>query len=258
MNTPNIKPLPFLPALLYFGIPSAFVAIIVYTVMPWLTARGFPIFFNYLLVYATAPMLALIAASLIAYQREGRAMDWNGISARFRLGQMNGRSWLWAIGLAVFMFITAGSLAFTARWLSSFIAPPAYWPAELRPAAPTAAASAALPTEFMGMPLAGNWWILAILLGSLVIATLGEEFWWRGYILPRQELVHGKQTWIVHGLMWAAFHLFAPWNLFVILPGCLALSYVAQRLKNTWPAVIAHGLANGLLVLIVVAMGIVR
>ncbi|HKZ70997.1 MAG TPA: CPBP family intramembrane glutamic endopeptidase, partial [Anaerolineales bacterium] len=149
-------------------------------------------------------------------------------------------------------------LGFTALWLSSFFAPPAYWPAELKPAAPAANASAALPTELMGMPLADNWWILAVLLGSLVIATLGEEFWWRGYILPRQELVHGKRTWIVHGLMWAAFHLFAPWNLIAILPGCLALSYVAQRLKNTWPAVIAHGLANGLLVLIVVVMGIAR
>lgn len=40
----------------------------------------------------------------------------------------------------------------------------------------------------------------------------------------------------------------------VILPGCLALSYVAQRLKNTWPAIIAHGLENGLLEVIVVIL----
>ncbi len=256
VNTANIKPLPFLPALLYFGIPSALAALIVYAVMPWLAARGVPIFFNYMLTYATTPMLALIAASLIAYQREGRAMNWKGISDRFRFGPMTGRSWLWAIGLTVFMFLSAGSLGFIARWLSSFIAPPAYWPAELKPAAPSA--GAALPTEFMGMPLAGNWWILAVLLASLVIATLGEEFWWRGYILPRQELVYGSRTWIVHGLMWTAFHAFIPWNLVAILPGCLALAYVAQRLKNTWPVVIAHGLANGLLVLIVVVMGITR
>lgn len=94
---------------------------------------------------------------------------------------------------------------------------------------------------------------------SLIIATLGKELWWRGYILSRQELAHGSRTWIVHGLLlWAAFHLFAPWNFIGILPGCLALAYVAQRLKNTWPAAIAHGLANGLLVLVVVVMGIAR
>jgi membrane protease YdiL (CAAX protease family) len=108
----------------------------------------------------------------------------------------------------------------------------------------------------MGLSLAGNWWILLVLLVSLVIATFGEEIWWRGYILPRQELVHGNRTWLIHGLLWTAFHIFTPWNLLAILPGSLALSFVAQRLKNTWPAVIAHGLANGLLVVIIVVLGI--
>jgi membrane protease YdiL (CAAX protease family) len=223
-----------------------------------LAARGFPIFFNYLLVYATAPMLALIAASLIAYLREGRTLNRNDLSKRFRLGQMKISFWFWAVGLAAFMFLTAGALSFTARWLvsSTIFAPPDYWPDELKPTASIASANTVLPTEFMGMPLAGNWWIVAVLIGSLIIATLGEELWWRGYILPRQELAHGKRTWIIHGLLWTFFHLFAPWNLIAILPGCLALSYVAQRLKSTWPVIIAHGLANGLLVLIVVILGI--
>jgi len=109
----------------------------------------------------------------------------------------------------------------------------------------------------MGVPLQGNWWVFVIMLASLVIATLGEELWWRGYILPRQELAHGKGTWIIHGLLWTAFHLYAPWNLITLLPGSLALSFVVQRLKNTWPAVIAHGLVNGLPVLILVFMGII-
>lgn len=258
MNSPQVRPLPLLPALPYFGIPLVIAAIIVYGIMPSLAALGLPIFFNYLLVYATAPMLVLFVVSLIAYRREGRALSRSGIADRFRLGQMNGRCWLWAIGLLVFMFVSAGALSFTARWVSSIIAPPAYWPAELKPGAAPASTNAALPTEFMGVPLAGNWWILPVLVASLVIATLGEEFWWRGYILPRQELVYGNRTWIVHGLPWAAFHLFAPWNFISILPGCLAVSYVAQKLKNTWPGIIAHGLANGLLVLIVVVLGIFR
>jgi len=160
--------------------------------------------------------------------------------------------------LTLFMLLSVGLLAFTTRWLASFslLAPPDYWPAELKPTIQSASANNVIPSEFMGISLAGNWWILIVLLISLVIATFGEELWWRGYILPRQELAHGKQTWVIHGLLWTSFHLFAPWNLIAILPGSLALSYVAQRLKNTWPAVIAHGLANGLLVLTVVVMGI--
>ncbi len=257
-NSNNIKPLAIWPALLYFGIPAVVVIIIVYVVMPLLAGRGLPIFFNYLLVYATVPMLALLATSIIAYQREGNVLSWHGFKTRFRLNKMDGKTWLWAIGLALFMLLSVGLLSFTARWLSSFslLSPPDYWPNELKPSAPGSPSGIAIPTEFMGLSLAGNWWILPLLLGSLVIATLGEELWWRGYILPRQELAHGRWTWLIHGLLWTAFHSFAPWNLLAILPGSLALSFVAQRFKNTWPAIIAHGLANGLLVTIIVVLGI--
>jgi membrane protease YdiL (CAAX protease family) len=257
-NISIIKPLSFWKALLYFGIPAVVAILIVYVAMPLLDARGVPIFFNYLLVYATAPMIALIAASVIAYWREGNVMSWAGIKTRFRLNKMGGKSWFWAIGLTLFMFLSASLLSSTARWLASFplFAPPDHWPAELKPTTASAPGMNAIPTALMGIPLAGNWWIFFAMLASLVIATLGEELWWRGYILPRQELAHGNRTWIIHGLLWTLFHLYAPWNLITILPGCLALSFVAQRLKNTWPAVIAHGLANGLGVLIVVVIGI--
>lgn len=254
----RIKPMSIWSALLYFGIPAAVVIIIVYVVMPFLAVRGVPIFFNYLLVYATIPMLALLAASVFAYRREGNVISWHGFKMRFRLNKMDGKDWLWAIGLTLFMLLSVGLLSFTARWLSSFslLAPPGYWPTELNPSAPGGSTGASVPTVFLGISLAGNWWILLVLLISLVIATFGEELWWRGYILPRQELVHGNWTWLIHGLLWTAFHLFAPWNLLAILPGSLALSFVAQRLKNTWPAVIAHGFANGILVVIVV-LGII-
>jgi len=257
-NTSIIKPLSFRMALLYFGIPAALAILVVYGIMPLLDARGVPIFFNYLLVYATAPMLALLAASVVAYQREGNDLSWSRFKARFRLNKMGARSWLWAIGLTLFMFISASALSFTSRWLASFplFSPPDHWPAELKPTTGGPLVANAIPTELMGIPLAGNWWVFIALLVSLVIATLGEEFWWRGYILPRQELAHGKRAWVIHGLLWTSFHLFAPWNPITILPGCLALSFVTQRLKNTWPAVIAHGLANGLAVLIVTVMGI--
>jgi membrane protease YdiL (CAAX protease family) len=259
MNNYNIKPLSFKLSLLYFGIPAAIAIFIVYVIMPLLARYGLPIFYNYFLVYATLPMLALIVAAIVAYRREGNVMAWPELKSRFRLNKMDGRSWLWAIGLMLFMFLSASLLSFAARWLASFrfFAPPDFWPAELKPTAASGAAITAIPSELMGVPLAGNWWVLIFMLASLVIATFGEELWWRGIILPRQELAHGNRTWIIHGLLWTAFHSFAPWNLISILPGCLALSFVTQRLKNTWPAVIAHGLANGLLVIIIVVLGIV-
>jgi membrane protease YdiL (CAAX protease family) len=253
-HSPPISPLPLWKSLLLFAVPSALAGVVVYGVMPILAARGLPIFFNYLITYATAPMLLLIAASLVAVRMEGRELSWAALTNRFRLNRMGGRDWLWAIGLTVFMFLTAGLLAFTARWIATTFPVPAYFPDELKPTA--ARAVGALPTTFMGLPLAGNWWIAAAMLASLVIATLGEELWWRGYILPRQELTHGRWTWVIHGFLWTLFHAFAPWNLIAILPGCLALSFVAQRRRNTWPGIVAHGLANGLLVMVIVVFGI--
>lgn len=85
------------------------------------------------------------------------------------------------------------------------------------------------------------------------MVTLAEEFWWRGLILPRQELAMGKVTWMVHGLLWTLFHLFWFWNTLLILPMCLAISLMVYQRKNTTPAIIAHFLINGVGVIPIVA-----
>jgi membrane protease YdiL (CAAX protease family) len=79
----------------------------------------------------------------------------------------------------------------------------------------------------------------------LTFNILGEEFWWRGVILPRQEIVHGNKTWIIHGILWTLFHAFKYWAWIGLLPVCLTIAYVAQKRKNTWPGIITHLLFNG-------------
>lgn len=108
----------------------------------------------------------------------------------------------------------------------------------------------------MWQTLLGNWPVLITFLVVWVIATLGEELWWRGVILPRQELAHGTHTWIVHGLLWTLFHVFTPWKLILLLPGALALSFVAQRTRSTIPGFIAHALVNGIEILVLLVVGV--
>ena len=253
----NLKPMRLGTSLLHFGIPTAFVLFVVYVVVPYFAEQGMHIFYNYVIINLTLPMIFLLAAAWIAFRREGHAPTWDAFKARFRLRRPTGKIWLWVVGLTLFMIATAGLLSPVARKLAEvpLLAPSERLPEEMRQP-PGGEPGGELPTELMGMPLAGNWWIPAVMLASLVIATLGEEFWWRGYILPRQELVFGKNTWVLHGILWALFHLYAPWNLLTILPGALALSYVVQRLQNTTVAILAHGLANGLLVILVVVLGV--
>src|SRR6266852_7471582 len=56
------------------------------------------------------------------------------------------------------------------------------------------------PKDFMGIPLHGAWWILVYYAVLILVCNIGgEELWWRGYVLPRQELAFGRS----HGLFMA-------------------------------------------------------
>ena len=46
--------------------------------------------------------------------------------------------------------------------------------------------------------------------------------------------------------MWTLLHVFKWWQMFALLPGALALSFVVQRFQNTWPGIIAHLITNGI------------
>jgi membrane protease YdiL (CAAX protease family) len=87
----------------------------------------------------------------------------------------------------------------------------------------------------------------------------GEELWWRGYILLRQELSQGCWAWLIHGVLWTLFHAFKWWDLLNLLPVCLLISYAAQRTKNNWIPCIAHYLFNGLgfLVVLLAVLGLI-
>lgn len=260
MKNSQIKPLSFWNSLPYFGFPTLAAFLIVYIIMPFLDRNGMPLFFNYLIVYATAPMLMLIAAAVFFFYHDEKDHTFSRFKKRFRFNKMDAKSWLWTILLTLFMFASASLFSFISRWLASIphLGPPDFWPDELNPTKGGGAMGSGIPSSLMGIPLSGNWWVFFVMLFSLIIATFGEELWWRGYILPRQEEVHGKKTWIIHGVLWTLFHSYAPWNLVTLLPGCLALSFVAQKLKNTWPGIIAHGAANGLLVLVITMLGILN
>lgn len=96
-------------------------------------------------------------------------------------------------------------------------------------------------------------------------ATFGEEWGWRGYLLPKmKEKLPMLPMLLVNGVIWGLWH--APltaighnygmgyWGFpftgilamcgFCIVMGTL-LSYISLRTGSVWPAVIAHGSING-------------
>jgi membrane protease YdiL (CAAX protease family) len=92
----------------------------------------------------------------------------------------------------------------------------------------------------------GRYWLLLVWAPYWILNRLGEEFLWRGVMLPRQEVTFGKHAWIIHGFGWGLFHIAFGWQLLItLLPLIFIQSYIVQRTKNSWIGVIMHGGLNG-------------
>jgi len=77
-----------------------------------------------------------------------------------------------------------------------------------------------------------------------LLNILGEEFLYRGWMLPRQEAAFGRYAWLVNGTMFTFQHFMQPWNFPAIWPGALFMAYAVQRQRNTWMGIVQHGLMN--------------
>jgi len=252
-STSTIPPLPLWQALLYFGLPALLFRIFLYNVTPALVRLGASPFQANIVTF-TVPAAILFALAFAFYQRDGNELSWPAIRRRFRLLPMTGKDWLWAVGGLLLTFLSIGALSPTALLLIDSIpaiAPPDFFPPWLRPGVPL---DTALFSSFIGQPLQGNWSVAVLFFVMLFFNIAGEELWWRGYLLPRQEQVHGRRTWLIHGLLWWLWHLaFYPWQVVALLPICLALPYIAQRRQNTWVALVIH-LQNAIILLVILAM----
>ena len=240
MNTLNdIKPLSWPKAALLFASTSALITGGVYLGIPALQNIGFTFLQAYLVCFYT-PFLFIFAISILAYRLEGNEWSWKAFARRYRLRRMDRSTWLWTVALILVGGLAALGLSFTGKWLASIplFAPPDYFPAEINPSKEMAAGI------FMDTPLTGQWWIVLAYSAGWFFNIVGEELLWRGYVLPRQEACHRERAWLIHGMMWAIWHIFWRWNLLAILPAALTIPFVVQRTRNTWVGIIAHGIAN--------------
>jgi membrane protease YdiL (CAAX protease family) len=107
-----------------------------------------------------------------------------------------------------------------------------------------------VPSFLLGMDLVrgtGTPALFAIWLPFFCCNILGEELFWRGYILPRQELAFGRHAWAINGALWGMFHLpFGGPLLLLLLPIFGLLPWLVQRHRNVWLGVIVHGIYNGI------------
>lgn len=108
--------------------------------------------------------------------------------------------------------------------------------------------------------------IQAILIAPLIngLPALGEEFGWRGYLLPKLMPLGGRKAMVLIGIIWGVWHwpvilmgyeyglnyAGAPWPgllLFVWFTFIVGtyLGWLTLKSNSVWPAVIAHASIDG-------------
>ena len=195
--------------------------------------------------------------SLVIIYRELGTLRWSAIRQRTwlqtprdpRTNQPNAKLFWWLLPALFFSGLVNLALA------GYLDAPMAWLFPSLKPA-PFTEMSQLATRAFQG-----QWWILGIALVSFVFNYfLGEEFLFRGVLLPKMQGVFGKYDWLANAVLFGLYHLHKPWMITSIIASALAMSWPARRFRSNWMAVVVHGVeAVPVLVMdLVVILGLLR
>ncbi len=219
-KTNTLKPLKFWQSLLFFLTPGMFGALGMYWGLPFLVRSGMTEEKAYNTVHLTV-FLGLFLATIIALQKENRTIQWSAILERLRIKPMRSNAWKLTLVFLFLYLLTGLLLNILAQFIYEHLD---FWPPDA------------------DIPLTN----IPSLIFVFLVNIISEELWWRGYILPRQELKHGQVAWILNGVLWSFFHLYKWWAVpFMVLRQWM-IPFVAQRTKNTTPAILIHFVSNGI------------
>ncbi len=232
--------------LLMFAWPAAWYTLIIYVARPLMVpaAGSTPTWFM-LLVMVLGPG-AELAAGLLMLRHEGGSLSYAWLQQRLRLHWPRGLR-AWAIVLAVLVGAFALSMALTPlnRALAEVpgFVPPAWWPNASNPTVEVAIASDVFPD----VRLAGNVGFVLLYLLIGLINVVGEEVYYRGFLLPRMRGVFGRFDWVANGLLFTLKHVYQRWLYPEILAGALAFAFAAGPMGSLPVAMVYHWVGNFLI-----------
>ena len=228
MGLPELKPLGLGQSLLIFGVASVALGLGTRYTIPWLSrATGHETILFWFLVAGGGIFLPLLIVSYLFLRAEGLSLSREAWRTRLRFRPMCRADWAWGLGaLAVIGVLSGGIMQALSLILGEVDHSPTFM--TFKPLTP------------------GRYWLLAVWLPYWTLNILGEEIFWRGVLLPRQEVAFGRWTWLVHGTLWGVFHIPFGWQLLVtLLPILYIQSCVVQRRQNSWVGVLIHAGLNG-------------
>jgi len=208
-------------------------------------------------VLLTIGLIWQFVLSMIIVRKEEGDLRWATIKRRLRLttpqdpttGKTRRRLWLWVIPFIIASAVWGFTMVPIVQklWVSifPFLAEPPSYNFDLVFTSP----------EIL-QRLVGAWWFFGLFVVTSVFNDiLGEEFLFRGVLLPKMEGVFGRWSWVANGVLFALYHVHQPWVIAENLVDGSILAFPSWRFRSTWMAVIVHSVQNvffGILILGVV------
>jgi membrane protease YdiL (CAAX protease family) len=191
----------------------------------------------------TIGLFWLFVLSMIIVRQEEGDLRWATVKRRLRLnppqdpktGETRRRLWLWVIPflIAIVAYDLALKSYVDGLWVSIFpffAEPPGY------------SMAAVLESQEILDRLVGAWWFLALFVVQAIFNTiLGEEFLFRGVLLPKMEGVFGSWSWVANGMLHGVYHIHQPWGIAGSVVSCIFLyAFPSWRFRSTWMGIIVH------------------
>ena len=187
-------------------------------------------------------LIWLFVLSMIIVRREEGDLRWATLKRRLRLnvprepatGQPRARLWLWVVPFLVAVALVELVLDSPMEdvWVSvfPFLAEPAGYSFDV-----------IFESQEILARLEGAWWFFALFVFQAAFNTiLGEEFLFRGVLLPRMEGVFGRGSWVANGILFGLYHVHQPWGIPNSVLTGLLYTFPAYRYKSTWMSIILH------------------
>jgi membrane protease YdiL (CAAX protease family) len=196
-----------------------------------------------------------VLALIIVYREEGD-LRWATLRRRLCLntprdlktGEPRRKLWLWLIPIIILFpvvtFLISPPLHRLWNSLFPFFAPP-----------PGFDPGQALGSPEIQAQLVGAWDFLLLFVVMAFFNIFGEEFLFRGVLLPKMGGTFGKWDWVVNGVLMGAYHWHQPWTIAgTILASTLLFALPARLFRSTWMAIIAHALQYLILIPLILAI----
>src|ERR687889_638120 len=194
------------------------------------------------LVLLALGLVWLFVLSMIIVRREEGDLRWTTVKRRLRLnaprepatGETRLRLWLWVVPFLVAVAVVELVLntPIENAWVSvfPFFAEPQGYSFD-----------AIFQSQEVLSRLEGAWWFFALFVVQAAFNTiLGEEFLFRGVLLPKMEGAFGRWSWVANGVLFGLYHVHQPWGIpHSVLTGLL-FAFPAYRYRSTWMSIILH------------------